>query len=551
MDHRKDPDLAVFSPARTPDSVIVGWPSPSNTEAAVSDHPIVWLILLTLAVLVVHGYHPFSEDAGIYIAGVRKLANPSLYQTDASFVLANTRLSLFAHLLAAILRTTRMPLSYLLLLTHLVSIFAFLGACWSLARRIFSSPVAQWSAVALAGACFTMPLAATSLMLMDPYVTARSFSTPLGLFALASAIEHCWARTALFLLLTGLMHPLMFIYAAAFVLFFVLVDLGHMRLAWSISLLGIFVCGGIYLATLHSAVSPAYRQAVLSRSYLFPSQWAWFEYLGLAVPLLTFVLALRYLDSRALAGKLCLASVMLGISSTLSAFLFVHPSGPFFLARLQLLRSFHMLYLVGILLLGGLLGNRLIGASRQNQIPSVRWAGFALLAAAAVSMFFMQRLTYPLSPHVELPRAAPRNPWEKAFFWIRANTPPDAVFAANPDLVLLHGEDGQGFRVMTERSLLGDYKDEGVVVVFPLLATQWAIERNAQAGLDRMTDAERVERLQPLGVSWLLLSSSATTSLPCPYHNPVSQVCRLPGVPLAPAQPLLTNAALRHPGPSG
>ena len=158
--------------------------------------------------------------------------------------------------------------------------------------------------------------------------------------------------------------------------------------------------------------------------------------------------------------------------------------------------------------------------------------GFALLAAAAVSMFFTQRLTYPLSAHIEFPRAAPRNPWEKAFAWIRANTPADAVFAANPDLVLLHGEDGQGFRVLTERSLLGDYKDEGVVVVFPALATQWAIERNAQAGLDRMTDVERIARLQPLGVSWLLLSSTATTSFACPYHNLVSQVCRL--TPAAP-----------------
>ena len=536
MDRRKDPDLAVSSPAPPGSPVFTGRPSRSIPGPSAPDRAIALLILLTPAVLLVHGYHPFSEDAGIYVAGVRKLVQPAFYGPDAAFVLANTRLSLFAHLLAAIVRTTRMPLSYLLLLTHLASIFAFLAACWSLARRIFSSPVAQWSAVALAGACFTMPIAGTSLMLMDPYVTARSFSTPLGLFALAAAIDHRWALTPFLLLLTGLMHPLMFIYAAAFVLLFVLVDLGHTRAAWSLSVLGILTSGAIYLLTLHAPVSAAYRQAVLSRSYLFPSQWAWFEYLGLAVPLLLYALALRRQDLHTPAGKLCLAAIMLGTSSTLSAFLFVHPSGPYFLARLQPLRSFHMLYLVGILLLGGLLGNRLIGATRR---PAARLTGFALLAAAAVSMFFTQRLTYPLSAHIEFPRAAPRNPWEKTFAWIRANTPPDAIFAANPDLVLLHSEDGQGFRVLTERSLLGDYKDEGVVVVFPALATQWAIERNAQAGIDRMTDAERMARLRPLGVSWLLLSSTATTTFACPYHNLVSQVCRL-----TPAAP---NVALGSP----
>jgi hypothetical protein len=508
----------------------------------------MWLIVLTPAVLLVHGYHPFAEDAGIYVAGVRKLVQPAFYIPDASFVLANTRLSLFAHLLAAILRTTRMPLSYLLLLTHLVSIFAFLAACRSLARRIFSSPISQWSAVTLAAACFTLPLAGTSLMLMDPYLTARSISTPLGLFALAAAIDHRWARTTFLLLLSGLMHPLMFIYAAAFVLLFVLVDLGRARLAWSFSLLAIVASGGIYLATLHSPVSAAYRQAVLSRSYLFPSQWGWYEHLGLVVPLLAFALALGYLGSRTLAGKLCLASIMLGTSGTLSAFLFVHPAGPYLLARLQLLRSFHMLYMVGIVLLGGLVGSRLIAAPRRDQpVPVVRLAGFALLAVTALSMFFAQRLTYPLSAHIEFPGAVPRNPWEKAFRWIRANTPPDAVFAANPDLVRLDGEDGQGFRVMTERSLLGDYKDEGVVVVVPPLAARWALERNAQAGLDRMTDAERVARLQPLGVNWLLLSNSAATSFPCPYRNLVSQVCRL--IPAALSPP--SGVALRHPDPVG
>ena len=543
--------MAVPSPTLTAGSVLADRRSKLITKTAASDRALVWpvpvwpiavwLIVLTPAVLLVHGYHPFSEDAGIYVAGVRKLVQPAFYVPDAAFVLANTRLSLFAHLLAAIVRTTRMPLSYLLLLTHLASIYAFLAACWSFGRRIFSSPVAQWSAVALAGACFTMPIAGTSLMLMDPYVTARSFSTPLGLFALVAAIDHRWPLTAFLLLLTGLMHPLMFIYSAAFVLLFVLVDLGHTRAAWSVSLLGILASGAIYQLTLHAPVSAAYHQAVLSRSYLFPSQWARFEYLGLAVPLLLYVLALQHQDSHTTdpqtpAGKLCLAAIMLGTSSTLSAFFFVHPSGPYFLARMQPLRSFHMLYLVGILLLGGLIGNRLIGATLR---PAARLTGFALLAAAAVSMFFTQRLTYPLSAHIEFPRAAPRNPWEKAFVWIRANTPPDAVFAANPDLVLLRGEEGQGFRVLTERSLLGDYKDEGVVVVFPPLATQWAIERNAQAGLDRMTDAERVARLEPLGVSWLLLSSTATTSFACPYRNLVSQVCRL-----TPAAP---NVALGRP----
>ncbi|HEX3472111.1 MAG TPA: DUF6798 domain-containing protein, partial [Silvibacterium sp.] len=422
------------------------------------------------------------------------------------------------------------PLAYLLLATHLTSIFVFLLSCWSLARRIFASPAAQWSAVALTGACFTLPVAGTALLLMDPYVTARSISTPLGLFALVAAIDHRWLRTALFLLLTALMHPLMAIYVAAFVFLFTLADLGHLRGACVLSLSAVIASGVIYLATLHLPVSAVYNQAIHSsaRTYLFPSQWSWYEDIGLVVPLSLFAFAAYRLGSRVLAGKLCIAAVLLGTSSMLSAFLFVRASGPYLLTRLQLLRGFHILYLVGIILLGGFIGELQLNRSPDHsRRQHSRWAAYALLIAVTVAMFLVQRHTYPLSAHLEFPGESPRNPWQQAFVWIRANTPQDAVFAVNPELVFLDGEDSQGFRATTGRSLLADDKDEGVVVLFPQLAPRWAAERNAQAGLDQFTDPERLARLRPLGATWLLLSSNAETSLPCPYHNSVAQVCHL------------------------
>jgi hypothetical protein len=488
---------------------------------SLSRHDVIALLGLSFIILLIHGYHPFAEDAGIYIAGIRKLAEPSLYQHDAPFVIADTRFSLFAHLGAAMLRFTGIPLDWLLLLTHLASIFLFLLACWTLARRVFASSDARWSAVLLGAALFTLPIAGTTLMLMDPYVTARSLSTPLSLFALAAAIDHHWITTALLVLLTALMHPLMASYAATFILLFILADLGHPRLVWILAILGVIASGAIYLASLNVPISPAWRQAVLSRSHLFPSEWAWFEYLGLAIPVLLLFLAYRRLRGRTVAGKLCLTAIILGTSTTLAAFAFVHPSNPGFLARIQLLRAFHMIYLVGIVLLGGMIGYTL------STTRVLRFAACAVLTAAGLTMFFAARITYPASDHIELPGAIPRNPWQQAFLWIRANTPLDSDFAANPDLVLVPGEDGQSFRVITGRSLLADYKDGGVAVVFPDLSPQWAREYNAQRTINQLSDSDRLERLRPLGVTWLLLSNTAATSLPCPYRNSVAKVCQL------------------------
>lgn len=494
---------------------------------ALDQSAVLRLALLTPAVFFLHGYHPFADDAGIYVSGIQKLIDPGLYQPDAAFVLAHTRLSLFAHLLAWVVRTTTFPLEAVLLAAHLASIFLFLLACWHLAERFFESPAQRWCSVTLAGACFTLPIAGTALSLMDPYVTARSFSTPLGLFALAAAIDRRWWRMATLLLLAALLHPLMAIYVAGFVALFLLVHLGVPRAALLLAGQALVVSAILHLYALHEPASQAYRQAILSRSYIFPSMWMRVEYLGLGIPLILFALPFLRPQAPVLIRHLCLAACLLGITGTLIAFLFVHPSGPFLLARLQPLRCFQMIYAIGVLLLGGLTGRLFFQPARGIRS---RVMAAALLAVILASLYAAQRGAYPNSAHVELPGHAPRNLWKQAFVWIRANTPRNAVFAANPHLVFLDGEDAQGFRATSQRSLLGDDKDEGVVIVFPQLAEAWAAQRNPQAEIDNMTDQQRLASLRPLGATWIMLPDTSKTSLPCPYRNSTVQVCRLEAI---------------------
>jgi hypothetical protein len=508
----------------TTPQLVASRPLSSVRTVVISQSALLWIAVLTPLVVVIHGYHPFADDAAIYIAGIRKLTNPALYQPDSAFVLAHTHLSLFAHLLAWTERITRLPLELLLFTAHLASIFLFLLACWMLAERIFPTIPQRWCAVALAAACFTLPVAGTALFLMDPYVTARSFSTPLALFALASAIDRHWSRSLLLLLVGALLHPLMTGYAAAFIAIFFLVDFGIPRAAFILCAEAVAACALLYGFTHHLPATAEYRQAVSSRDYLFPSQWLTSGYLGLGLPLILFAIACRRSRTNALVRALCLSACLFGATAAIIAFLFIHPAGSLLLARLQPLRSFHMLYAVGVILIGGYIGSLCFNARHGLR---ARWMSFALLSVVAAIFFLAQRASYTLSAHVELPGAAPRNPWQQAFLWIRANTPPTAVFAANPQLVFVEGEDSQGFRAITERSLLADDKDEGVVVVFPSLAKEWARQHNPQVDLDRLTDTQRISRVRPLGADWILLSRSARTELPCPYRNAVAQVCRL------------------------
>ena len=138
-----------------------------------------------------------------------------------------------------------------------------------------------------------------------------------------------------------------------------------------------------------------------------------------------------------------------------------------------------------------------------------------------------QRIAWAGSRPIEWPGTHPLNPYQQAFLWIRDNTPHNAVFAFNPRLVYLPGEDEQGFRAISERDQLADDKDAGIAAVIPQLADRWASQRNAELTVDQMTDSERSLTLAPLGATWLLLPPSADTAFPCPWHNRAVKVCRM------------------------
>lgn len=504
-----------------------------------------WVIaLLTPAVLLVHGYHPLADDGAVYVTGIKKLANPDLYQSDAVFALSPTHLSVFAHLLAPLIRWV--PLPALLLVCQLASIFLFLLGSWRVAKRLFSAQRARWGAVLLAACCFTLPVAGTSLSIMDPYVTARSFSTPLGLFALAAVLEESWGWSVFWLALAALLHPLMAAYSVIAVL---TVALTERRLWRSLCLLyglGWLLCAAVFIATYRTDQATAYisshnpgflmnksafhersegetwathftlSRAALSRSYFFLSSWKWYEYPGLLIPLLLLGVAGANKRPPWRARALAIAATVMGGSALLVSLCFVHRSGSLLLARLQVLRGFQFVYTAGVLLAGGLLAKL-----RPRTITAL-----CLLIAGA--LFAGQRLSYPESHHVEWPGRTPRNRWQQAFLWIRSNTPENAIFALDNDYIESPGEDAQGFRASAERTAVPDwYKDGGIASNFPQAAIPWWQGIHATEHLNRATDEQRLTRLKPFGVTWIVLPAEAATGFPCPFINARVRVCRV------------------------
>jgi hypothetical protein len=327
-------------------------------------------------------------------------------------------------------------------------------------------------------------------------------------------LDENWLETVFWLALAALLHPLMAGYATVAVLTVALVQRGRWRSLSVFYGLGWLMCAVIFLAS--ADPGSAYSRAALSRSYFFLSTWRWYEYPGLLLPLLLLGIGGAQPRVPSPARALAISATAMGGCALLVSLCFVHRSGSLLLARLQVLRCFQLVYIAGVLLAGGWLAQQ-----RRRTMAAV-----GLLLAGA--LFAGQRLTYPESNHVEWPGQTPRNGWQQAFFWIRSNTPKEAIFALDNDYIESRGEDAQGFRASAERSAVADWlKDGGIASNFPRAAIPWWEGANATAQLNTTSDEQRLARLKPLGATWIVLPVQAATGFVCPFVNARVRVCRV------------------------
>lgn len=496
-------------------------------------------LTLSVAILLVHGYHPLAEDGGLYIAGVELTLRPTLFPHFTDFVLEHLHFSIFAPVVAAITRATHLPLLAVLFLLNLLSIGLTIAAAHALLHRITRDSRAQLAGIATLAAAWTVPIAGTSLLLMDPYVTARSLSTPLSLWAITFALDD-WKDNPRSLVgcvvaiaLATSFHPLMAGYALGLIVVQRILRSRKPSLLLT-TLASLTLAAAAILQLRAPAESAAVILAAKSRYYWFPSQWHWYELFGLFGPILV-LFAIRHWNLSGLGERgtmLAAATIFYACFATAVALIFAHEHfQAHIIARLQPLRAFLPIYLVMFLLLGASMQQLFERASSQSSGRRyLRYAMIPILFASAIVMFAAERAQFPGSAHVEPPWRLHQstNPWVRAFLWCRDNTPQNALFALDPYYITTPGEDAQTFRAIAQRSALPDFsKDGGEAAITPRLADQWVAGFTAQVNLESQTAAHLREHLAHFGVDWVILRSNSRAALNCPYHNELLKVCRL------------------------
>lgn len=484
----------------------------------------VILLLLTAAALLIHGYHPYAEDAEIYLPGIERILNPHLFPEGREFFQSHASLTLFPNLVAWSLRLTHLPLQLGLFLWQVTSIFLLLLACWELSGLLFPSVRARWGAVCLTTALLTIPVAGTALYLMDQYLNPRNLTAFAEVFALTRVLERKYVRATAWLIFAVAVHPLMGMFPLSFCALWIVLEkleAGSKHAVAERSTAAVYLL--FLMIPLAPPASAAYHQAAKLHANHYIQHWHWYEWLGIFAPLalLWYFGQIARARQWLILARACRAFLVYGVMYFLAALIMDLPPRFETLARLQPMRSLHFLYLFLFLCAGGFLAEFVL----KNRV----WRWLVLFVPLAVGMFAAQRSLFPATAHVEWPGRAPSNPWEQSFVWVREHTPPDALFALDPWYMEIAGEDDIGFRCLAQRSRLADaVKDNGVVSMFPSLAEEWWAQVQAQSPWKTLQAADFARLKERYGVSWVVLEQPGTSGMDCEYQNSAVRVCRLP-----------------------
>ncbi len=494
------------------------------------------LLLLTLGALLIHGYHLGIEDQAIYLPAIKLHLNHNLYPHDAELFLPQTRPTLIDELAAWTVQATHMSVEWSVFLWHIGSIFALLLGCHGVAKKCFVSERARFGGVALVTALLTMPVAGTALYLADQYLHPRALATAFILFAIVDVLDRRWAVAALWFFGAMAIHIQMAFFGGLFLLFLLVpfesVSFYSARVPTASMLILLTPFSSLFQ---HS--SPEWREAMLTRSQHFLSRWEWYEWLGVIAPM--FIL---YWFSRIgnkmrspVMRKLSLTTMWYSAFMLIGAMITTMPARFERLTPYQPLRAFHLVYLLMMLIAGGLLA--------EFVFKTKAWRWLVLFLPLCTSMFLVQRYLFPDSRHIEWPGAKPKNDWVQAFDWVRKNTPEDAFFAMDPHYLSWPGEDFHGFRGLAERSQMADWdKDPGVVTLFPAAAPGWSRQVHALDNWGHFGPADFERIKSEFGVSWVILARKGADTVPpyalqgqnsgnpvlnCAYENASVFVCRI------------------------
>ena len=505
---------------------------------------IIFTTFITLISSLIHGYYYNVLDHHHYLPYLNKLLDPSLYPSDYYFSQPHFSYTFFNHFLVWIKKTAGLNFAWTHLIIFLISLWFLYYAVYSLSWTLFKNRSISFLSMAL----FLLPKwVGGGYQTHRFYFTTRDLSTGLSLLSLNLIFNRRLWHALLLLIFTALINPTVPIPIFAYWLFVVLKPLSQ-KLIFKLQALVHF--------------NTPWLKIIQARgTYSFPHLWNWTGWGNLTLISSLLVIAWLGLKQR-LFGRLFkpvrdFLVICAGLFFAHIIFTALVPVPQ--IIQFQLVRVLNLIFILGLISFSALAyyllnhqlalvklaaGSALTGVyfwslhltgwhfiaiwllplillifkpkpqlkTRLNLTPVI--TAFLLCHLAVKLIAVKPQLNLPLYLHYPNPLIdlTDQQDWHDVQLWAKNNTSVESVFLTPPSL--------HGFRVLSQRGIVGNKKDGGLVFYSEKYAQQWQQRMNHLKNYSNFTTKDFLELNKKYQFDYILVENThQLLDLPRLYSN--------------------------------
>lgn len=497
------------------------------------------VILIAISSTFTAGYQFAVSDQQIFIPFILKLQNPSLFKDDLLFSQLSANASLFYQFFAYLINYVDIQTVFFIGFLITKSVF-FIGI-FLLSKLIFrKSEIALLSLLP-----FLIPkfIGGTATYTFDNYLGYRSVGTIFLVFYILFALKKQFIKSAIVAGLSLFFHPLSVIpnlligpvliarnsraKTKDFTLFVIIITLSMFMYLWTFQLQPEIL-----------KRSAEWLSIIKSRDdYIFISLWTILGWLSL---FLYITLNAIYLKNRKNLFRIEIILILIVSLLILFAnYIFLDFLQFSQFAKFQLARSITPIALIGLIVSPGLILNR---------FKYLRFFGYISFALLSLNLFYLFLISFGIfaaiylknkNSHINSSNVSTikiiipvilfaailnffylknpinfpleQNDWVKSQIWANKNTALDAKYLVPPW--------NTGFRIFSQRAIVGDIKDGAVVIYSPDYAQEWHKIINDTKNYENLTENNFIKLKEKYAFDYILTDSKKSLNFPKVFQN--------------------------------
>lgn len=469
--------------------------------------------LLILAIASVIGINQYTY--GVYnhcitIPFIKSLLNPEIYSHDYLIAEKQFFYTYFLSACGFLIQSLKASLPVTFFVLYFLTLYATLAALFLIALKLFEKrEVAYLSVMILLFSFTTLGMERT----VENLLMERTFALPLLLFSFYAFFGRHYNTSAIIAGIAFMFHPLSACYALAILIFCfsyrLLKEKTVRQFITGIGLILLAISPILILKIKNPApglsfinVSTEWLELLKLRSshHIFPTTWSIMEILGGIAFITGFLITWKYRPQAAYHRIVLIAfATVLLMFAVGTIFTEIIPVS--IVIQFQLFRSFKFIFffaiiyfanylftapntpsgiaqklLVSILILAPYLHESAAVITGISLLLAFTLGGWALLektntdwknyfVPAQITMLLLLGIAGSLNKvHFSIANSQSKE-WLSVQQWARENTPKDAAFIVPPYL--------EGFRVESERTLYGEWKDGTQMIFNPAFGHEW------------------------------------------------------------------------------